>query len=283
MKTNTIIDEDSALAASYDDEPTFAPTTAAADALSILPAPVSAGAPLARLVTLANTANQSRTNAEAALVKAGRAHLAFSCLVGACVEAVYQQACKNGVSIKPLFRNYYKEKSRAAKLAGGCVFEFTYEHGNKCRKTYNGIRARMLSDGGYTPESLERVIAEHIDALIAGAYGEDDSLQLFGPFLSTDSLRQEMLSLFPQPAPTAGETVSAEVANGQPQFVGWDAQREHHKTEFLGYLTCIDTYINNMCMFTTKEDREEQAQRLELAARRLRAAKTQPNLPGLPE
>ena len=243
---------------------------------------MNAAAPLMHLVQLANTANTSRAAAEEELVRAGRAHLAYSCLVGACVQQVYQLASANGVSIKTLFKNYYKEGTKAVKLAGGCSFSFTYEHGNKCRKVFEGVRARMLQDGGYTPERLERVIAEHVQALIAGAYGDVDSLRLFGPFLTADSMRQELLNLFPPAPPTAGEKVSEEVANGQPLFTGWEAQRAHHKTEFLGFLSCIDTYIDNVCMYTTDADREEQAQRLEQAARRLRAAHTQPDLPGLP-
>ncbi len=244
---------------------------------------MNAAAPLMHLVQLANTANTSRAAAEEELVRAGRAHLAYSCLVGACVQQVYQLASANGVSIKTLFKNYYKEGTKAVKLAGGCSFSFTYEHGNKCRKVYEGVRARMLQDGGYTPERLERVIGEHVQALIAGAYGDVDSLRLFGPFLTADSMRQELLNLFPPTPPTAGEKVSEEVANGQPLFTGWEAQRAHHKTEFLGFLSCIDTYIDQACMYTTDADREEQAQRLEQAARRLRAAHTQPDLPGLPE
>ena len=244
--------------------------------------PVNAAAPLMHLVQLANTANTSRAAAEEELVRAGRAHLAYSCLVGACVQQVYQLASANGVSIKTLFKNYYKEGTKAVKLAGGCSFSFTYEHGNKCRKVFEGVRSRMLQDGGYTPERLERVISEHVQALIAGAYGDVDSLRLFGPFLTADSMRQELLNLFPPAPPTAGEKVSEEVANGQPLFTGWEAQRAHHKTEFLGFLSCIDTYIDNVCMYTTDADREEQAQRLEQAARRLRAAHTQPDLPGLP-
>ena len=62
--------------------------------------PVNAAAPLMHLVQLANTANTSRAAAEEELVRAGRAHLAYSCLVGACVQQVYQLASANGVSIK---------------------------------------------------------------------------------------------------------------------------------------------------------------------------------------
>ena len=258
--------------------PTFAPTMSLAAPAC---APGDAAAPLMQLVQLANNANSSRAAAEEALVRAGRAHLAYSCLVGACVQQVYQLAAAKGVGIKTLFKNYYKAGTKAVKLAGGCSFNFTYEHGNKCRKVFEGVRTHMIQGGGYTPERLERVIAEHVQALMAGAFGEDDSLRLFGPFLTADSMRQELLNLFPPAPPTAGEKVSAEVDNGQPLFVGWEAQRAHHKTEFLGYLSCIDTYIDRVCMYTTDADREEQAQRLEQAARRLRAAKTQPDLPDL--
>lgn len=276
--TNAITNETaSGLATSYA-EPTFA-TPMPIELPTAMP--VNAAAPLMHLVQLANTANTSRAAAEEELKRAGRAHLAYSCLVGACVQQVYQLASANGVSIKTLFKNYYKEGTKAVKLAGGCSFSFTYEHGNKCRKVFDGVRARMLQEGGYTPERLERIIAEHVQALMVGAFGEVDSLRLFGPYLTADSMRQELLNLFPPTPPTVGEKVSAEVSNGQPLFVGWEAQRAQHKTEFLGFLSCIDTYIDRVCMYTTDADREEQAQRLEQAARRLRAAKTQPDLPDL--
>lgn len=60
------------------------------------------------------------------------------------------------------------------------------------------------------------------------------------------------------------------------RVTSWEAQRVHHKTEFMGYLACIDTYIESACKYTTRADREEQAHRLEQAAHRLRAARTQP-------
>ena len=104
--TNAITNETAGgLATSYA-EPTFATPMPIGLPTAM---PVNAAAPLMHLVQLANTANTSRAAAEEELVRAGRAHLAYSCLVGACVQQVYQLASANGVSIKTLFKNYYKE------------------------------------------------------------------------------------------------------------------------------------------------------------------------------
>lgn len=75
----------SGLATSYA-EPTFA-SPMPIGLPTALP-PVNTEAPLMHLVQLANTANTSRAAAEDELKRAGRAHLAYSCLVGACVQQV---------------------------------------------------------------------------------------------------------------------------------------------------------------------------------------------------
>jgi len=264
------------LPATYGGEPTFG----ACSLTATLPAEGEAP-PLGLLVELANRADARRDAAERELVRAGRAHLAYSCLTGACVQQAYALAAAQGANIKPLFANCYKKESRAARLAGGAAFAFSYEHGNRCRKTYAGIRERMLAGGGYSsPEQLDRIISEHVQALVAGAYGENDSLALFGPYLSAESMRQELLGLFPAPPPQPGEIIRAETAKALPAATAdWEAQRATKKTEFLGYLSCIDAYVERACMYTTDADREAQARRLEQAARRLRAARTQYDLP----
>lgn len=230
---------------------------------------------LAALVRVAN-GNHDR------FMQAGRALVAFSCIVGAAVEHAYQLAAKNRLNIKPLFKNYWNADTKAARLSGGAAFNFTYEHGNKCRKLFNGVYDKMIASGQYTPEGLNRIIGEHVAALMSGGVDSQQTLALFDPFLQTDNLRQELLALFPQPAPTVGEQVAAAVEQTPAlPLLSWEAQREQHKTDFLGYLTCIDTYIEQACSYTTAEDREEQARKLEAAAQKLRAAHTQPDLPGL--
>lgn len=232
---------------------------------------------IANAVKTANLSDAARIQAEQTVREAGKAHLAHCCMIGACVQQVYQLAAVSGLGIKPLFKNFYKKDARAVKLAHGACFDFTYESGNKYRKLFLGIRERMLS-GGMSEQAFERLISEHIQAMVTGQdFGPQE---IFGDYLSGDSLRQEMLALFPPAPPTPGELIQAENNAATPP-VSWEAQRQHHKLAFQGYLACIDTYIARACAYTTKTDREEQAQALELAARRLRQAKTQKNLPAL--
>lgn len=233
---------------------------------------------LANAVKTANLSDTARLQAEQTVREAGKAHLAHCCMIGACVQQVYHLASVSGLGIKPLFKNYFKKDARAVKLAHGACFNFTYESGNKYRKLFLGIRERMLANGGMTEQAFERLISEHIQAMVTGQ--DLGPQEIFGDFLSGDSLRQEMLALFPPAPPTPGEMIQAENNNATPA-TSWEAQRQQHKQDFAGYLACIDTYITRACSYTTKEDREAQAQALEMAARRLRAAETQPNLPKL--
>lgn len=238
---------------------------------------------LAALITVANRAAAGQQQAENAIRNAGRAHLAFSCLIGACVTQTIKTAAAARCSIKPLFANYADKGSKAARLSKGAVFAFSYEHGLKCRKVFEDVAARMLANG-CTEEQLDRAVSLHMGAMLNGEDVAQRSLQLFGNYLQADNMRQALLALFPQPAPELGERVAAAVKGSTSMpLKSWEDYRADYCMKFTGYLDCIGVYVDEMCKYTTKEDRERQAEALETAARRLRAAATQYDLPGIAE
>ena len=232
---------------------------------------------LANWITCANEADVRRGHAAEILRAAGRVHLAWCCIMGACVQHVYTIAAADGESIKSLFKDCHDRRSKIARAAGGACFNFTYASGNKYRQLYLGIHARMIAEGGMSPELLQQSINDHVRAFMAGVWGDSESLAFFGPFLSADSLRAELATLFPREPKkpqTAAEAVEESLA-GLP--ASYDNRRAKMATEWSGYLETMDTFIEAYIPLSTPSEREAKAAAFDNMARRLREAnKPQP-------
>lgn len=229
---------------------------------------------LANWITCANEADARRGKAAEILRAAGRVHLAWCCIMGACVQHVYTLAAAEGEGIKTLFKDGYDRRSKMARAAGGACFNFCYAQGNKYRQLYLGIHARMIAEGGMSPELLQATINDHVRAFMAGVWGDSESLAFFGPFLSADSLRAELATLFPREPKklqTAAEAVENSLA-GLP--TSYDNRRAKMATEWSGYLETMDTFIEAYIPLSTPSEREAKAAAFDNMARRLREANT---------
>lgn len=226
---------------------------------------------LADWIRCANEADSHRAKAAELLVTAGRLHLAWSCIMGACVQQVYNAAAVEGINMQSLFADGGDRRSKAMKLSGGAAFSFTYAAGNKYRRLYLGILARMEAEGGMSPELLRQSINTHVQAFLAGAWGDRDSLEFFGPYLCTDSLRAELAELFPREPKkpqTPEEAMEEQLANISASFQDSRAKLEK---EWSGYMDTMNIYLDRFIKVSTVSEREDKARHFEDMARRLRA------------
>lgn len=249
-------------------------TPARSAELAPLQLPAAQQAPLAELVAVANENEMRAANA-------GNALIAHSCVVGAAVQAAYEYAAKHGFPVKALFADFSGSSRKVTQHSGGKRFSFTYAHGNSCRKLYLGIYARMVDAGQQDKDTLDRIIADHVAAIVAGAANSVGFAQLFVPYIEAQTMRQQLLLLYPQPAPTAAEVVqpaaaAADLAETPAEKL--TRLRAEKLEEFNGYLTVLDNYLNSCVMYVPEEDRIAQAEKLEQAARELRTMKPLPGL-----
>lgn len=248
----------------YAEPATFAP-------VQVVGRTESAELALADWIRCANEADTRRAKAAELLVTAGRLHLAWCCIMGACVQQVYNAAAVEGINMKSLFADGGDRRSKAMKLSGGAAFAFTYAAGSKYLRLYQGIRQRMEAEGGMSPELLRQSISTHVQAFLAGAWGDRDSLEFFGPYLSTDSLRAELAELFPR-EPKKPQTVE-ESMEAQLEAIpaSFQDSRAKLEKEWSGYMDTMNIYLDRFIKVSTVSEREAKARHFEDMARRLRA------------
>lgn len=287
--TTTMTLTDTGLAPGYDDAPaTFAP------AASLPPAalPRDGMAPggnreLAAAVQQANLLHGEMRRQEETARQAAKRHLFATLSLGCVLQRLAQLCTASGIAVKALYPDFKgagHTRAAALKLTGGLSIGFTYATGNKYTKLYKEMARRM--ELGMTPEQAKRVLADHAACLMSGAYDDPAAAieGLWGPYVTAESVRQAYLELAPcRPAMTVGEALDAATPQPEAGFASWEAQRARLCQQFGGFYSSLDTYIERMSMYTTSADREAQADQLEKAARRLRAMKTQQDLPGLPQ
>lgn len=249
----------------YETAPTFAVAEIVAEERADLDT-------LGNWIACANEADARRGKAAEILRAAGRVHLAWCCIMGACVQHVYTLAAAEDEGIKTLFKDGYDRRSKMARAAGGACFNFCYAQGNKYRQLYLGIHARMIAEGGMSPELLQATINDHVRAFMAGAWGDRESLAFFGPYLSADNLRAELAALFPREpkkVQTAAEAVEDSLAGIPASF---NNRRAKMATEWSGYLETMYTFIEAYIPLSTPSEREAKAAAFDNMARRLREA-----------
>lgn len=190
--------------------------------------------------------------------------------MGACVQHVYTLAAEEGEGIKTLFKDGYDRRSKMARAAGGACFNFCYAQGNKYRQLYLGIHARMIAEGGMSPELLQATMHDHVRAFMAGAWGDRDSLEFFGPYLSTDSLRAELAELFPREPKKQQTPEEAMEAQMDAIPASFQARRAKLEKEWSGYMYTMDIYLDRFIKVSTVSEREAKARHFEGMARRLR-------------
>ena len=226
------------------------------------------------------------TNADHTAREAARVHLLATLNLACLLRDLQQQARLNGISAVALYKgNKCKpdDQARAMELAGGNLLPFTYRTGRNYIKVLEGVEDRMQK-GGMPPAECVQVLREHAANLLSGAYDDpnESSSALWTPYLTADSLRQAYLELAPAKpeAPTLSEVLDDTVDAPTP-FASWEEQRAKIVSDFGGLWSSLDTFVEEFSRYTTSADREAQASKLEDAARRLRAMKTQPDLPGI--
>lgn len=227
------------------------------------------------------------TNAAHAAREAARVHLLATLNLACLLRDLQQQARLNGIpAVAPYKGNKCKpeDQARAMELAGGTLLPFTYKTSRTYIKVLEGVEDRMQQQGGMTPAECVQVLREHAANLLSGAYDDpnESSSALWTPYLTADSLRQAYLELAPAKpaAPTLSEVLDDTVDAPTP-FASWEEQRAKIVSDFGGLWCSLDTFVEEFSRYTTSADREAQASKLEDAARRLRAMKTQPDLPGI--
>ncbi len=275
------------LAAGYDDTPsTFAPVVAPVAGLPMATACQPMEQQWSSGVAAANTLHAYIGQQAEAARNAARNHLFGALSLGCLLNRMRAAAASNGVPIAALFSDFNGNagaRAAAQKLTGGVLFNFTSRTARNYVKLYDEHAGRIAAAS--TPEEARRLLSDHAAALVAGAYGENAAAeieQLWLPYVTADNLRQAYLELAPaRPAANIAEE-AAKVQDEQPQegFTDWEAQRAKLCTDFGGLFANLDTLIGNSSNMHS-QDREAMADKLEAAARRLRATKTQRILPGL--
>ncbi len=226
------------------------------------------------------------TNAAHAAREAARVHLLATLNLACLLRDLQKQARIARIPVAALYQGNKckaEEQSRAAELTGGNLLPFTYRTGRNYIKVLEGVEDRMQK-GGMPPAECVQVLREHAANLLSGAYDDpnESSSALWTPYLTADSLRQAYLELAPAKpeAPTLSEVLDDTVDAPTP-FASWEEQRAKIVSDFGGLWSSLDTFVEEFSRYTTSADREAQASKLEDAARRLRAMKTQPDLPGI--
>ncbi len=275
------------LAAGYDDTPsTFAPVVAPVPQLPMATACQPMEQQWSSGVAAANTLHAYIGQQADAARAAARNHLFGALSLGCLLTRMKAAAASNGVPIAALFSDFNGNpgaRAAASKLTAGVLFNFTSRTARNYVKLYDEHAGRIAAAS--TPEEASRLLADHAAALVAGAYGENaaaEIAQLWLPYVTADNLRQAYLELAPaRPAANIAEE-AAKVQDEQPKegFADWEAQRAKLCTDFGGLFANLDTLIGSSSNMHS-QDREAMADKLEAAARRLRATKTQRNLPGL--
>lgn len=211
------------------------------------------------------------------------ATLNLACLL----RKLQQQARINHIPAISLYQGNKckaEEQSRAAELTGGTLLPFSYRTARTYIKVLECVETRMQQQGGMTPAECVQVLSAHVANMLSGSYDDPDAATeaLWSPYLTADSLRQAYLELAPAKpeAPTLSEVLDDTVDAPTP-FASWEEQRAKIVSDFGGLWCSLDTFVEEFSRYTTSADREAQASKLEDAARRLRAMKTQPDLPGI--
>lgn len=209
--------------------------------------------------------------------ESARQHLLQSISLGYLLSNLQLECARKRVNFTALFADAKDDTKRKDALAavGGCGLDITYRTANNYVKVYQATYTRMLASGGSEQEAA-RMLADHAAALSNGQQGAEE---FWAQFVTANSLRQAYLELAPaKPQPTLGETLDNAAQQPSP-FATWEDQRASLCTKFGGMFASLDTYISSMSRYTTEADRLAQADQLEEAAKRLRAMKTQPDLP----
>lgn len=227
------------------------------------------------------------TNAEHAAREAARVHLMATLNLACLLRDLQQQARLNRIPAAALYKGNKctpEDQARAAEITGGNLLPFTYKTGRNYCKVLEAVENRMMQQGGMTPADITQIIGQHSANLLTGAYDNpnESTAELWTPYLTADSLRQAYLELAPAKpaAPTLSEVLDDTVDAPTP-FASWEEQRAKIVSDFGGLWSSLDTFVEEFSRYTTSADREAQASKLEDAARRLRAMKTQPDLPGI--
>ena len=234
---------------------------------------------LANAVSAANNLAANLDKLANCVLENTRQHLLQSISLGYLLDNLQQECGRKRVNFTALFSNSKDDDKRKRALAavGGQGFSFTYQSANKKLQLFRGVRERMVQAGGMTEQEVQRMISDHAAQL---AFGEDIGA-LWAPYLTSTSLRQAYLELAPaKPQPTLGSTLD-NAAQKPAAFASWEEQRASLCSKFGGLFATLDTYISDMSRYVKPEDRLAQADQLEEAAKKLRAMKTQPDLPAI--
>lgn len=230
---------------------------------------------------------RSHENAEKmreAVITAACAALLEHLNLGLQLQRLTQQAAGQ-IAVAALYSDYKgnpKAREIAVKICGGQSIPFTYATGRKCVNLYLDMKQRMVA-GGMNEAEARRILGDHAARLAAGDYGDPllASENLYSPYLTATTLRQAYLELAPaKPAPTPGEVLD-EAAAAAPAPATWQEQRVKLLADFGGMFDTLATYVTQHASYISTADREQLADRLEEEAKRLRAMKTQGDIPGL--
>lgn len=234
---------------------------------------------LADAVSVANSLADNLDKLANSVREGARQHLMQSISLGCLLDKLQQECFKKRVNFTALFADAKDDAKRKAALeaVGGHGLNMTYRTGNNYNKLFKGVYTRMISSGDKSREELDRILQDHAAGLASG----EDMGALWAPYVTSSSLRQAYLELAPeQPRLTLGETLDNAAQKPAP-FASWEEQRANLCAKFGGIFSNLDTYIAEMSRYTTPEDRLAQAEQLEDAAKKLRATKTQPDLPAI--
>lgn len=279
MKKNNNNETQQAGAAPQDDYPE---TPTFPNRLTIQPEVVDntelADASLAAAVGTANNLVQNLDRLARTVRESARQHLLQSISLGYLLSNLQRECGRKRVNFTALFSDAKDDAKRNAALAavGGDGLNITYRTAANYVKVYQATYTRMLACGGNEQEAA-RMLADHAAALTNGKQGAEE---FWAQYVTAGSLRQAYLELAPaKPQPTLGETLDNAAQQPAP-FAKWEARRANLCAKFGGWFATLDTYISDMSRYTTEADRLAQADQLVEAAQRLRAMKTQPDLPG---
>lgn len=251
------------------------------------PATFSITPNLRESVLLCGTLHGVMTQAVTDARRAAFVHLMATLNLACVLRTINQQASRDGVAVLALYKGYKGNPSaqkHALKITGGAAIPFTYKTARNYIKMLECVETRMQQQGGMTTAQVVQVLCDHAAALTSGAY--DDPMaateSLWAPFLTAGSLREAYLELAPaKPAPPTLSEVLDDTFDAHTPFASWEEQRAKIVSDFGGLWSSLDTFVEEFSRYTTSADREAQASKLEDAARRLRAMKTQPDLPGI--
>lgn len=234
---------------------------------------------LAEAVGVANEIAANLDKLANTVREGARQHLLQSISLGCLLDKLAQECARKRVNYTALFADAKDGAKRKAALeaVGGHGLNITYRTANNYCKLFKGAFTRMIASGEHSREELNRLIQDHAASIASG----HDCGELWAPFVTANSLRQAYLELAPtQPRLSLGETLDNAAQQPAP-FASWEEQRASLCSKFGGWFATLDTYISDMSRYTTEADRLAQADQLEEAAKKLRAMKTQPDLPAI--